>query len=162
MPDGRSPGAAGLPAAGQDDAPATKPAEKKVLGVDDYGRFSRVDSVRLSDDGRWVSHRVRPNDGDGTLLVRRLGGDEEKVHEFERGSQPSFSDDGAWLSLIVEPPEKKGKAKKGDDKEIQKLRNDIDEDKLKLKEEFGYTKQEINKDPDLMDMQKRYKEMGGK
>merc|ERR1711937_972071 len=54
------------------------------------------------------------------------------------------------------------KGKKGDDKEIQKLKNDIEEYKLKLKEEFGYTKQEINKDPDLMDMQKRYKEMGGK
>merc|ERR1711904_528677 len=43
------------------------------------------------------------------------------------------------------------KGKKGDDKEI-----------AKLKQEFGYTKQEINKDPDLMDMQKRYKEIGGK
>jgi len=30
------------------------------------------------------------------------------------------------------------------------------------KEEFGYSKNEINKDPDLMDMQKRYKEIGGK
>jgi len=54
------------------------------------------------------------------------------------------------------------KGKKGDDKEIAKLKNDIEEYKAKLKEEFGYTKQEINKDPDLMDMQKRYKEMGGK
>jgi len=54
------------------------------------------------------------------------------------------------------------KGKKGDDKEISKLKNDIEEYKAKLKEEFGYTKQEINKDPDLMDMQKRYKEIGGK
>merc|ERR1711904_479369 len=54
------------------------------------------------------------------------------------------------------------KGKKGDDKEIAKLRQDIEDYKLKLKEEFGYTKQEINKDPDLMDMQKRYKEIGGK
>merc|ERR550514_591608 len=43
------------------------------------------------------------------------------------------------------------KGKKGDEKEMSKLKDDI-----------GYTKQEINKDPDLMDMQKRYKEMGGK
>jgi len=54
------------------------------------------------------------------------------------------------------------KGKKGDDKEIQKLKQDIEDYKLKLKEEFGYTKQEINKDPDLVDMQKRYKEIGGK
>jgi hypothetical protein len=54
------------------------------------------------------------------------------------------------------------KGKKGDDKEINKLKQDIEDYKAKLKEEFGYTKQEINKDPDLMDMQKRYKEIGGK
>jgi hypothetical protein len=54
------------------------------------------------------------------------------------------------------------KGKKGDDKEIAKLRQDIEDYKLKLKEEFGYSKNEINKDPDLMDMQKRYKEIGGK
>jgi hypothetical protein len=54
------------------------------------------------------------------------------------------------------------KGKKGDDKEINKLKQDIEDYKLKLKEEFGYTKQEVNKDPDLVDMQKRYKEIGGK
>merc|ERR1712196_531480 len=54
------------------------------------------------------------------------------------------------------------KSKKGDEKEIAKLQQDIEDYKLKLKEEFGYTKQEINKDPDLVDMQTRYKQMGGK
>merc|ERR1719379_1777036 len=54
------------------------------------------------------------------------------------------------------------KSKKGDEKEIAKLRDEIDAYKLKLKEEFGYSKQDINKDPDLVDMQKRFKEMGGK
>merc|ERR1712070_1339141 len=57
---------------------------------------------------------------------------------------------------------KEDKGKKGDDKEIAKLKQDMEDYKAKLKEEFGYSKNEINKDPDLMDMQKRYKEMGGK
>merc|ERR1712070_640202 len=57
---------------------------------------------------------------------------------------------------------KEATGKKGDPKEIEKLRQDIEDYKAKLKEEFGYTKQEINKDPDLMDMQKRFKEIGGK
>merc|ERR1719387_3156302 len=43
------------------------------------------------------------------------------------------------------------KQKKGDEKEI-----------ARLKEEFGYSKQDINKDPDLIEMQQRFKEMGGK
>merc|ERR1712196_145049 len=54
------------------------------------------------------------------------------------------------------------KQKKGDEKEIAKLRDEIDAYKLKLKEEFGYSKQDINKDPDLVEMQARYKGMGGK
>ena len=37
------------------------------------------------------------------------------------------------------------KQKKGDEKEISKLRDEIDAYKLKLKEEFGYSKQDINK-----------------
>merc|ERR1712196_332864 len=45
------------------------------------------------------------------------------------------------------------KGKKGDDKEINKLKQDMEDYKLKLREEFGYSKNEINKDPDLMDMQ---------
>jgi len=54
------------------------------------------------------------------------------------------------------------KQKKGDEKEIARLRDEIDAYKLKLKEEYGYSKQDINKDPDLVEMQKRLKEMGGK
>jgi hypothetical protein len=78
-------------------------------------------------------------------------------------SRIAFMDGNAAVILgKVTEVEAKVEGKKGDDKEIQKLKNDIEEYKLKLKEEFGYTKQEINKDPDLMDMQKRYKEMGGK
>jgi hypothetical protein len=65
-------------------------------------------------------------------------------------------------NLSEKEAKKEDKGKKGDDKEIAKLRQDIEDYKLKLKEEFGYSKNEINKDPDLMDMQKRYKEIGGK
>jgi hypothetical protein len=54
------------------------------------------------------------------------------------------------------------KSKKGDEKEIARLKDEMDAYKLKLKEEFGYSKQDINKDPDLVEMQMRYKEMGGK
>merc|ERR1711904_225211 len=65
-------------------------------------------------------------------------------------------------NMTEKEAKKEATGKKGDPKEIEKLRQDIEDHKAKLKEEFGYTKQEINKDPDLMDMQKRYKEIGGK
>merc|ERR1711869_108723 len=65
-------------------------------------------------------------------------------------------------NMTEKEAKKEAAGKKGDPEEIEKLRKDIEDYKAKLKEEFGYTKQEINKDPDLMDMQKRYKEIGGK
>merc|ERR1719247_1273821 len=64
-------------------------------------------------------------------------------------------------SMTEKEAKKEATGKKGDPKEIEKLRQDIEDYKAKLKEEFGYTKQEINKDPDLMDMQQRYKEIEG-
>jgi chromosome condensin MukBEF ATPase and DNA-binding subunit MukB len=65
-------------------------------------------------------------------------------------------------SMTEKDVKKEMQSKKGDEKEIAKLRDDIDAYKLKLKEEFGYSKQDINKDPDLVEMQARYKGMGGK
>jgi len=65
-------------------------------------------------------------------------------------------------SMTEKDVKKDEKNKKGDEKEIAKLKDDIDAYKLKLKEEFGYSKQDINKDPDLVEMQTRYKGMGGK
>jgi len=65
-------------------------------------------------------------------------------------------------NMTEKEAKQEAKGKKGDDKEINKLRQDIEDYKLKLKEEFGYSKNEINKDPDLMEMQERYKQIGGK
>jgi len=64
--------------------------------------------------------------------------------------------------MTAKDAKKDEKSKKGDVKEIAKLKDEMDAYKLKLKEEFGYSKQDINKDPDLVEMQQRYKEMGGK
>jgi len=64
--------------------------------------------------------------------------------------------------MTAKDVKKEEKSNKGDAKEIAKLKDEMDAYKLKLKEEFGYSKQDINKDPDLVEMQQRYKEMGGK
>merc|ERR1712149_42292 len=88
---------------------------------------------------------------------------ELKAEGMSGGQINKNSDIGDWVAkLNALEAKKEATGKKGDPKEIEKLRQDIEDYKAKLKEEFGYTKQEINKDPDLMDMQKRYKEIGGK
>merc|ERR1719473_569678 len=65
-------------------------------------------------------------------------------------------------ALTEKAAKKEEKSKKGDVKEIARLKDEMDAYKLKLKEEFGYSKQDVNKDPDLVEMQQRYKERGGK
>jgi hypothetical protein len=91
---------------------------------------------------------------------------ELKAEGMSGGQINKNSDIVDWVAKLNALKEKEAKkeatGKKGDPKEIEKLRQDIEDYKAKLKEEFGYTKQEINKDPDLMDMQKRFKEIGGK
>merc|ERR1712224_444007 len=54
----------------------------------------------------------------------------------------------------------KDKGPKGDPEEIKKLTQEIEDYKLKLKTEFGYTKNDIAKDEDILEMQKRLKAMG--
>merc|ERR1719214_425350 len=54
----------------------------------------------------------------------------------------------------------KSKGPKGDPEEIKKLTQEIEDYKLKLKTEFGYTKNDIAKDEDILEMQKRLKAMG--
>merc|ERR1712118_461985 len=96
---------------------------------------------------------------------------ELKAEGMSGGQINKNSDIVEWVEKLNKLKEKEAelkgnmtekKSKKGDAKEIAKLKDEMDAYKLKLKEEFGYSKQDINKDPDLVEMQKRYKEMGGK
>merc|ERR1719311_1515174 len=64
------------------------------------------------------------------------------------------------LSGDAKEDKKKAKGKKGDPEEIKKLTQEIEDYKLKLKTEFGYTKNDIAKDEDILEMQKRLKAMG--
>ncbi|HSL70763.1 MAG TPA: hypothetical protein VK864_11015, partial [Longimicrobiales bacterium] len=75
---------------------------KKPLTLADYGRWNRIQSTALSDDGKWFAYAYTPNDGDGTLYVRLIDGD--KVHSFPRGTGAVFSDDSKWVAFFVTPP----------------------------------------------------------
>merc|ERR1711964_499762 len=62
---------------------------------------------------------------------------------------------------VVDTKKKKEKGKKGDNEAIQKLKQEIEDHKAKLKAEYGYTKSEINKDEDVVEMTKRLNAMKG-
>ena len=85
-----------------------KPETKKILTVDDYGRWSRIDSTTLSPDGNWATYGYAPAEGDRTLHLRRIDSD-DKPTEIPMGSSPGFSDDSKWLAFTVAPGEEETK-----------------------------------------------------
>lgn len=68
---------------------------KKVLGVDDYSKWSRIVSTKLSDDGDWMTYAYRPNDGDDTLYIKNIQSGE--VFSDLYCSNPDFSFDSKWV-----------------------------------------------------------------
>ena len=84
------------------------PDSKKVLTVDDYGRWNRIDSATLSSDGRWATYAYAPAEGDRTLFLRELEGDDEPK-KIPMGSAPNFSKDARWLTYTVRPGEEETK-----------------------------------------------------
>lgn len=92
---------------GRATAATTTPAAwhgSKVLGLEDYGRWSRITGTALSPDGRWFTYTYQPNDGDATVHVRRL--DDTLVYTIPVGSAARFSDDSRWVAALVAPTEK--------------------------------------------------------
>ncbi|KPK78076.1 MAG: hypothetical protein AMJ79_01170, partial [Phycisphaerae bacterium SM23_30] len=82
-------------------------SEKKVLTLEDYGRWNRITSTSLSDDGEWISYGYQPLEGDQTLYIKNL--DTEKIYEIFCGSGPVFSQDGLWAAYRLSKPTAKPK-----------------------------------------------------
>jgi len=93
-------------------------AQQKVLTLADYGRWSRVVSTGVSNDGRWVSFGYRPNDGDETLHLKSLAGDED--YTTVGGTGPVFSEDSRWAAYVVNLPEKDAEKLRKDKKPVPK------------------------------------------
>jgi len=89
----------------------TTPEGLKVLNVEDYGRWKRVNSADLSHDGRWMTYAYNPNDGDDTLFVKGL--ERDTLYTIPRGAQPSFSDDSRWVGYFVSSPQRNGRGGRG-------------------------------------------------
>ena len=79
--------------------------ERRVLTLADYGRWNRITSTSISNDGRWMSFAYQPNDGDATLHIQSL--DTDKAYTIPVGSAPVFAENSGWVAYLVSPPERK-------------------------------------------------------
>jgi hypothetical protein len=126
VPDGKL--QAGPQAQGQAQPAQQAAVAKKVLTIEDYGRWRSIANVAVTDDGLWACYVYRPREGDSVLNVRQLDGD--KLYTVSLGPQgagargaggpptgggapggaggPQFSDDSHWIAYLVNPPERPG------------------------------------------------------
>src|SRR5262249_30938299 len=95
----------------QGAAKPSDPGGKKVLGLADIGRWSRIGHAALSADGKWMTYVTTPNEGDGTLHIKNLDGGTE--HTIPVGSAPVFSDDSRYVGYFVSPASVGGRGGRG-------------------------------------------------
>lgn len=73
--------------------------EKRVLTIDEYGRFRSVVSTAISPDGEWVSYGYRKREADDEFFIENL--EDDRIFEIPRASNPQFSDDSRWVAYEI-------------------------------------------------------------
>ena len=79
---------------------------KKVVTMDDYGRWRTVTSAQLSNDGEWMTYDYNKPEADEdapderSLQIKHLGSD--KMYQVQFGISPVFSDDSRWIAYKVD------------------------------------------------------------
>ena len=75
--------------------------ELRALDHDVYDSWNSVQGQELSDDGRWLSYAVVPQEGDAVLHVRSVDGNAH--HVVPRGHSAKFSGDGGFVVFLIKP-----------------------------------------------------------
>jgi dienelactone hydrolase len=93
-------------------------AGTEPLELVDLMKMRSIRTPVVSDDGAWVAYELRPDRGDGELVVASADG--AVRHAVPRGADPAISSDSRWAVVLVRPTleeqetaEREGK--KGDD-----------------------------------------------
>ncbi len=82
-------------------AGAAHAQSKRPLDHSVYDGWNRIVDQRLSDDGRWISYSLNPQDGDAVLRVHGVA----RPREFTvpRGREAQFSKDARWVIFSIKP-----------------------------------------------------------
>ncbi len=83
-----------------------------------YDIWNRISKPQISNNGKWVSYEVGPEDADGHLKLYSVK--DKKTYTFERGTRASFASNDNYLIFSVKPHKdsitvmKRNKVKKKD------------------------------------------------
>ncbi|WP_340106171.1 alpha/beta hydrolase family protein [Rhodohalobacter sp. 8-1] len=75
--------------------------DKKNLEPEDYGQWQSITSTSYSDDGNWFAYNISLVDGDGWLMLKKVGSDSTGEHKFMHGINATFSEDNRWAGFQI-------------------------------------------------------------
>lgn len=104
--------------------PAMLYGQKKALDHSVYDKWERLSSSKVSDDGRYVSYEINPQEGDGTLFLyeTRSGNNDS----FERGNGADFSAGNDYFVYQIKPEYEVTQQAKRDKKKPDEMpKNDV-------------------------------------
>lgn len=93
-------------------------AQKKPLDHSVYDGWQSIADRSVSNNGKYLTYTVNPQEGDGMLVVQSVSGDYKK--ETARGYRPIITEDSRYMICRIKPDfketrEAKIKKKKADE-----------------------------------------------
>jgi len=80
---------------------ALLPAQKKSLTHTDYDSWKSVSGSSITDDGKWITYVINPQQGDGWLYIYDVTA--SKLDSVARGSGASVSPGSKYVAYTVRP-----------------------------------------------------------
>ena len=96
--------------------PQPQAGAKKVLSIEDFGRWRTIVGTTISEDGNWAAYGYRLREGDDVLYVKSLVSDKE--YEIKLGSRPQISDNMKWTAYAIATPYKEAEKLRKDKKPV--------------------------------------------
>ncbi|MGK7369869.1 MAG: hypothetical protein ACNS64_06610, partial [Candidatus Halalkalibacterium sp. M3_1C_030] len=75
--------------------------DKKILEPENYGQWQSITATDYSDDGNWFAYNISLVDGDGWLMIKKVGSDSTGEHKFMHGINAEFSENNRWAAFQI-------------------------------------------------------------
>ncbi len=78
-------------------------SDKRELTIADFDMWNSINDQVLSDDGAWLAYYLKPQLGDGELVIK--GTEDKTVYRLPRGTEPGFGYNDKTVIYTIVPPE---------------------------------------------------------
>ncbi len=75
--------------------------QKKIFTPAEAMHFEQVTRKAISDDGKWVVYRLKPDRGDGSVFVKSVNSETE--YEIKNGARFQISENSSFVAVLKKP-----------------------------------------------------------